>query len=88
MATDDARPTYDDLAAVVKAIANEELFTLLEGSGDAEQRCVVCGGIADIAWDYDDEGNRFADTEFCSVAHREDCPIGRAQALAAQLPPG
>lgn len=63
---------------IIVGVANEEFFAFLESYGDDQQRCVVCGGIADIAWDYDVEGGRFADLEFCSVAHTPECVVGRA----------
>lgn len=63
---------------IIIGVANEEFFAFLESYGDDQQRCIVCHGLADIAWDYDVEGSRFADLEFCSVAHTPECVVGRA----------
>lgn len=62
--------------AILREMVDEEFFTLLDN-----ETCVVCGGEADMAWDYDPEGNRYADHEFCEVHHRDDCFVGKAKRL-------
>ena len=77
---------HAELRAIVRSFLDEEFFDLLDGYGAGDERkCILCGGKADIAWDEDDDGNRFVDSEFCSVAHTETCPIGQAKQIVARL---
>jgi hypothetical protein len=71
-----------ELVALAQAVVNEEFSLLLDeyGAGD-DRKCVICGATADMAWDYFPDGGRYADLEFCSVPHRDDCFVGMARAV-------
>jgi hypothetical protein len=73
VATEDARPPYDDLAAVVRALATtEDIYKAVYPRGFIgglpHYYCVIC-----------DAGIR--------GEHAPDCLVSRARALAARLPP-
>ena len=74
-----------EAVAIMRKIVVGEFFSLLDSDIQDKQKCVICGEEAYIAWDYDDDGGRFADLEFCEIAHKDDCPIGRAHTLIASM---
>lgn len=78
MAIDDTRPPYDDLAAIVRVMAcNGTRFVAYnppDHPGDPEtHECLLCGATS--------EHRR-------TLEHAATCPVERARALAARLPPG
>jgi hypothetical protein len=77
MATDDTRPTYDDLAAVIREVAEGD--PLRDDDGPQPQRCCRYCERAMVSEHY----------EFRPEyrVHAPDCLWQKCRALAARLPP-
>jgi hypothetical protein len=74
----DDRPPYDDLAAIVRVMArNGSRFVVYsppDHRDDPEQHeCLLCGTTSET---------------LRTLEHHETCPVSRARALTARLPPG